>query len=49
MESKPMGRQRDGVGLVALEGFAGVLLGGGADVAALGVQDDRHAGATRFM
>jgi hypothetical protein len=28
--------------LVALEGLAGVLLGGGADVAALGVQDHRH-------
>ncbi len=38
------GRQRHRVGLVALEGLARVLLGGGADVAALGVQDHRHAG-----
>lgn len=38
------GRQGDGVGAVALEGFLGVLLGGGADVAALGVQDDGHMG-----
>ena len=37
-------RQRDGVGAVAHKGLAGVLLGSGADVAALGVQDHRHAG-----
>jgi hypothetical protein len=36
------GRQRDRVGAVALEGLARVLLGGAADVAALGVQDHRH-------
>jgi hypothetical protein len=43
------GRQRHRVGLVALEGLARVLLGGAADVAALGVQDHRHPGATRRM
>ncbi len=35
---------RDGVRLVALEGFLGIVLGGGADVAALGVEDDGDAG-----
>ena len=39
-----VGRERDGVGAKALKGLDGVLLGGRADVAALGVQDDRHMG-----
>jgi hypothetical protein len=37
-------RQRHRVGAVALEGLARVLLGGAADVAALGVEDHRHVG-----
>ena len=36
------GREGDRVGAVALKSFDGVLLGGAADVAALGVQDDGH-------
>ena len=35
---------RDGVSPVAIERLAGVELGGRADVAALGVEDDRHVG-----
>src|SRR5690606_23344118 len=35
---------RDRVGPVALEGFAGILRGGRPDVPALGVEDDRLAG-----
>jgi hypothetical protein len=35
-------RKRDGVRAVALKRLFGVLLGSGANVAALGVQDDRH-------
>ena len=38
-----IGVDRDGVGLKALEGLAGVLLGSGANVAALGVENDRDA------
>ena len=38
------GREGDGVGSVALEGFDGVLGGGGADVAAFGVQNHWHVG-----
>ena len=36
------GREGDAVGLVTLKGFFGVLLGGGADVATLGIQNHRH-------
>jgi hypothetical protein len=39
-----VGIHRQRVGAVALEGLARVLLGGGADVAALGVEDHRDAG-----
>ena len=38
------GREGDGVGPVALKGFDGVLGGGGADVAAFGIQNHRHVG-----
>ena len=37
-----VGIDRHGAGVVTLEGFTGVLLGGGADVAALGIEDQRH-------
>ena len=37
-----VGRQGDGIRPVTLKGFDGVLLGGAAYVAALGVQDDGH-------
>ena len=36
-----VGRQRDRIGLIALEGLARVVLGSRADVAALGIQDHR--------
>ena len=36
------GRERDRIGPIALKGLDGVLLGGAANVAALGVQNDRH-------
>ena len=36
------GRERDRVGAIALKGFDGILLGGGANVAALGIQNNRH-------
>ena len=39
-----VGIHRDRVRAVALEGLDGVALGGVADVAALGVEDHRHAG-----
>ena len=42
------GRQRDRIGAIALEGFDGVLLGGAADVTALGVQNHRHVGRRRL-
>ena len=34
----------DGVGVISLEGFVRVLLGGAADVTALGVEDDDGVG-----
>ena len=36
-----VGRERDGIGLVALEGLARVVLGRGADVASLRIEYDR--------
>ena len=39
-----VGVHGDGIGTIALEGLAGVLLGGAADVAAFGIEDHRHAG-----
>src|ERR1035438_3399811 len=38
------GRQRDRIGAVAVENFARVVLGRRPDIAALGVEDYRHAG-----
>jgi hypothetical protein len=36
--------ERDRIGAIAAEGFDGVFLGGGADVAAFGVEDHRYGG-----
>ena len=38
------GRQRNGIGTVALKRLNGILLSGAADVAALGIQNDGHLG-----
>ena len=35
-------RERDGICAIALKGFNRILLGCGADIAALGIQNDRH-------
>jgi hypothetical protein len=43
-----VGADRDGIGAVAVEGFARVLARGGADVAALGVQDQRDVRIRSF-
>jgi hypothetical protein len=39
-----VGADRDDVGVIALEGFAGILFGGGADVTALGIEHQRDLG-----